>query len=147
MTGSVSFDDAQLQKILAAIDGLKAGALSWQRFLALAAPVFLCAILGSTFAFFMDWLKTRRDSRKLIRERQETELAQLTRIIRSRPLTLRRHESHSTSGCADMSSRGHFAVVVAGGLDLGWRLTERAAGGAAAPRFRRSGAANVPAPV
>jgi hypothetical protein len=35
----------------------------------------------------------------------------LTRIIRRRPLTLRRHESYSTSGCADMASRGHFAVV------------------------------------
>src|ERR1700722_8250810 len=65
----------------------------------------------------------------------------------SRPLTLRCHESHSTSGCADVSSRGHFAVVVAGGLGLGWRLMERATGGAAAPRFRRSGAANVRAPV
>ena len=71
----------------------------------------------------------------------------LARIIRSHPLTLRRHESHSISGCADMSSRGHFPVVVAGGLGLGWRLTERAMGGAAAPRFRRSGAANVPASV
>ena len=36
----------------------------------------------------------------------------LTRIIRSHPLTLRRHESHSTSGCADMASCGHFAVAV-----------------------------------
>jgi hypothetical protein len=71
----------------------------------------------------------------------------LARIIRSHPLMLRRHESHSTSGCADMSSRGHFAVAVGRGLGLGWRLTERATGGAAAPRFRRSDAANVPAPV
>jgi NAD/NADP transhydrogenase beta subunit len=36
----------------------------------------------------------------------------LARIIRSHPLTLRRHESHSTSGCADMASCGHFAVAV-----------------------------------
>lgn len=36
----------------------------------------------------------------------------LARIIRSHPLTLRRHESHSTSSCADMASCGHFAVAV-----------------------------------
>jgi hypothetical protein len=30
----------------------------------------------------------------------------------SHPLTLRRHESHSTAGCADMASCGHFAVAV-----------------------------------
>ena len=103
MTGSVSFDDAQLQKILAAIDGLKAGALSWQRFLALAAPVFLGAILGFAFAFFMDWLKTRRDSRKLIRERQETELAQLSsviRVVQRSQLTLHLNSSSSPASAA-----------------------------------------------
>jgi hypothetical protein len=81
MTGSVSFDDAQLQRILAAIDGSKDGVLSWQRFLALAAPVFLGAILGFAFAFLMDWLKTRRENRKLTRERRETELARLSGVM------------------------------------------------------------------
>jgi hypothetical protein len=81
MTGSVSFDDAQLQKILAAIDRSKDGVLSWQRFLALAAPVFLGAILGFAFAFLMDWLKTRRENRKLMRERRERELAELSGVM------------------------------------------------------------------
>ena len=68
-------------------------------------------------------------------------------IIRSHPLTLRGHESRSISGCVDMTSCGHFAVVVGRGLGLGWKLTGRVTDGAAAPWFRRSGAANVPVSV
>jgi hypothetical protein len=81
MVDLISFDDAQLQKILSTVGGLKDGALSWQRFLLLAAPVFLGAILGFAFAFLMDWLRTRRENRKIIRERQEKELAQLSGVM------------------------------------------------------------------
>jgi hypothetical protein len=38
-----------------------------------------------------------------------------TRIIRSHPSSLHGHESRSTSGCAGMSLRGDFAVVVGTG--------------------------------
>jgi hypothetical protein len=75
------------------------------------------------------------------------ECALLTRIIRSLPWSLLGHESRSTCGCAAMSWCGHLSVSVVKGSGNGWRLTERATGGATAPQFRRSGAANDPAAV
>jgi hypothetical protein len=73
--------------------------------------------------------------------------AELARIIRSLPWSLLGHESRSTCGCAAMSWCGHLSVSVVKGSGNGWRLTERATGGATAPQFRRSGAANDPAAV
>lgn len=48
-----------------------------QQFLVAAVPIFLAAVLGVATGFFTDWLKTRREYRKLSRERQEKELTQL----------------------------------------------------------------------
>jgi hypothetical protein len=51
-----------------------------EHFLVAAAPVFFGAVLGLAFGFFTDWLKTRREKRKLDREREEKELSQLNTI-------------------------------------------------------------------
>jgi hypothetical protein len=48
-----------------------------QQFFVAAVPVFLAAFLGFALGLFTDWLKTRRENRKLSRERQEKELTQL----------------------------------------------------------------------
>ncbi len=48
-----------------------------EQFFVTAIPVFLAAVLGVATGFFTDWLKTRREDRKVSRERQEKELTQL----------------------------------------------------------------------
>ncbi len=48
-----------------------------QQFFVAAVPVFLAAFLGFALGLFTDWLKTRRENRKVSRERQEKELTQL----------------------------------------------------------------------
>ena len=47
------------------------------QFFVTAIPVFLAAVFAFATAFFMDWLKTRRENHKASRERQEKELTQL----------------------------------------------------------------------
>jgi hypothetical protein len=73
-------DEVQFQKLLEAIDKLKDHDTYLERFLVAAAPVFFGAVLGLAFGFFTDWLKTRRERRKLDREKQEKELSQLNII-------------------------------------------------------------------
>jgi hypothetical protein len=77
MTERLSIDDAQLQKIFAAIDAFKDHTPYWRHVLIVAAPVFLAAVLGVGVGFFTDWLKTRRENRRISCERREKELAQL----------------------------------------------------------------------
>ncbi len=81
MTASTLMDDAQLRQIVAAIRGLKDGGSLWRHFLISAAPVFFGAVLGLAFGFFADWLKTRRENRKISRAKREEELAQLNGIM------------------------------------------------------------------
>ena len=65
--------DAQLQKIIAAIDDLKDHAPGWKP----GIPIFIAALLSFLFALFLDYLKTRRELRKAKRERVEKELSAL----------------------------------------------------------------------
>jgi hypothetical protein len=51
--------------------------MTGHEFFVAAVPIFLAALLGVGVGFFTDWLKTRRENRKLIRERREKELTQL----------------------------------------------------------------------
>jgi hypothetical protein len=73
--------DEQLQEVLATISHLRDGTSFWQHFLVSAGPVFFGAVLGLAFGFGTDWLKTRRENRKLSRERQENELAKLSGVM------------------------------------------------------------------
>lgn len=81
MTVPVSIDPAQFQKVLATIGGLKDRTSLSQHFLVAAAPVFFGALLGLAFGFITDWHKTRREHRKLSRERREKELSQLSIVM------------------------------------------------------------------
>jgi hypothetical protein len=78
MADKVTFDDGQLQKLLASIDALQDHAPFWNHFLNTAVPIFLASLLGLATALLLDWLKTRRESRKSTCERLEKELVQLS---------------------------------------------------------------------
>lgn len=78
MTDLISMDEAQLQKLLSAIQNLKENTSFFQHFLVAAAPVFFGAILGLAFGFATDWVRTRREKRNVSRERREKELAQIS---------------------------------------------------------------------
>jgi hypothetical protein len=81
MTHYLLIDEDQLQEILTALARLKDSTSTSQHLLVSAAPVFFGAVLGLAFGFFTDWLKTRRENRKLSRERQENELAKLSGVM------------------------------------------------------------------
>jgi hypothetical protein len=81
VTEPFAINDAQFQKIVAAIDALYDHTPYWRHFLVTAVPIFLASLLGLGTALFLDLLKTRRESRKLIRERREKELAQLSSVV------------------------------------------------------------------
>lgn len=66
--------DAQLQKIIAAINNLSDRSPFWKP----AIPIFLAALLAFVFALLLDGLKTRRENRKVARERSEKELSLLS---------------------------------------------------------------------
>jgi len=74
----VVIDDSQFQKLLASVDALADHAPTWRHFLITALPIFLASLLGLATALFLDRLKTRRESKKVIRERLEKELALLS---------------------------------------------------------------------
>jgi hypothetical protein len=80
VTEPFAINNAQFQKILAAIDALYDHTPYWMHLLVTAFPIFLASLLGFVTALFLDWLKTRRDSQKLTRERREKELAQLSGV-------------------------------------------------------------------
>jgi len=67
----------QFQRLLAAIEALRDHAPYWKQFVIAALPIFLASVLGFATALVLDWLKTRRENRKAIRERLEKELARL----------------------------------------------------------------------
>jgi len=73
----VSINDAQWQEILTTIAKLSDHAPFWVRIVSIAAPTFLAFILGLASALFLDHLKSRRESRKLLHERDTKELTQL----------------------------------------------------------------------
>lgn len=74
MPTNVALDDAQMAKLLAVIKAL-APADWWQlRGLLSAMPVIGTAAVGFAFAFFLEWLKGRREAKKAVRERLEAEL-------------------------------------------------------------------------
>ena len=81
MTNYILIDEGQFLEVLSALARLKDTTSFWERFLVSAAPVFFGAVLGLAFGFSTDWLKTRRENRKIIRERQESELAQLSGVM------------------------------------------------------------------
>jgi hypothetical protein len=72
----------QFQKLLAAIEAIRDHAVNWNQLFITALPTFLAtflaSILGFATALLLDWLRTRRDNRKVARERLEKELAQLS---------------------------------------------------------------------
>ena len=69
MADKVTFDDGQLQKLLASIDALEDHAPYWKHFLITAVPIFLASLLGLATALLLDSLKTRRELRKGVSER------------------------------------------------------------------------------
>lgn len=77
MADKITIDDSQFQKLLASIDAL-GDQTSWKHFLITALPIFLAALLGLGTAWLLDWLKTRRENKKAVRERLERELALLS---------------------------------------------------------------------
>jgi hypothetical protein len=79
MADKVPLDDAQFQKLLASVDALADHAPTWRHFLITALPIFLASLLGFATAYLLDWLKMRRENKKVIRERLENELALLSR--------------------------------------------------------------------
>jgi hypothetical protein len=80
MVDKVAIDDSQFQKLLSSIDALADHAPYWKHFLITASPIFLASLLGLATALLLDWLKTRRESRKTVRERLENELALLSGV-------------------------------------------------------------------
>src|ERR1700733_10270409 len=80
MVDKVAIDDSQFQKLLASIDALADHAPYWKHFLITASPILLASLLGLATALLLDWLKTRRESRKNVRERLENELALLSGV-------------------------------------------------------------------
>jgi hypothetical protein len=76
----IALDDSQIQRILAAIDALADHSPNWKHLLLTAVPVFLASLLGFGTAYLLDWLKTRRENRKTVRERLEKELEQLSGV-------------------------------------------------------------------
>jgi hypothetical protein len=78
MAGTVTVDDGQMQKLLAAIDALEDHGPYWKHFVTAALPIFMASLLGLATALLLDWLKTRRDNNKANKERLEKELALLS---------------------------------------------------------------------
>jgi hypothetical protein len=76
----ITLDDSQFQKLIASVDALADHAPTWQHFLVAALPVFLASLLGFATAYLLDLLKTRRENKKVIRERLEKELALLSGV-------------------------------------------------------------------
>lgn len=74
-----NLDDSQFQKLLASLDAL-GDQTSWKHLLITALPIFLAALLGLGTAWLLDWLKTERENKKVIRERLEKELALLSGV-------------------------------------------------------------------
>lgn len=79
MVDKLTIDDVQLQKLLTSIDAL-GDQTSWKHLLVTAVPIFLAALLGLGTAWLLDWLKTRRENKKVIRECREKELALLSGV-------------------------------------------------------------------
>jgi hypothetical protein len=77
MAEKITIDDSQLQKLLASIDAL-GDQTSWKHLLVTALPIFLAALLGLGTAWLLDWLKTQRQNKKVVRERLEKEPALLS---------------------------------------------------------------------
>jgi hypothetical protein len=80
MAEKITIDDGQLQKLLASVDALSDHAPYSRHFLFAALPIFLASLLGLATALFLDWLKTRREHKKTIRERLENELGLLSGV-------------------------------------------------------------------
>ena len=78
MADKLALDDSQLQKLLASVDALADHAPYWKHFLIAALPIFLASLLGLATAWLLEWLKTRRENRKTVRERLEKELTLLS---------------------------------------------------------------------
>ena len=73
----VSVNSAQWQNIIEAVKGLRDHSSYWTHFLIQAAPVFLGSLLGIGSALLLDGLRTRRETRKILTERQEKDAADL----------------------------------------------------------------------
>jgi hypothetical protein len=80
MVDKVAIDDSQLQRLISSVDALADHAPIWQHFLVAALPIFLASLLGFATAYLLDWLKTRRENRKVARERLEKELTLLSGV-------------------------------------------------------------------
>jgi len=80
MTDKVAVDEAQLQKVVAAIDRLADHSPYWKHFLIASVPIFLASMLGLLTAWLLDAYKTRREERRTLRERLEKELSLLSGV-------------------------------------------------------------------
>ena len=75
-----SIDNAQWERLLDAVKSLVDHQSYWGHFLTQAAPVFLGSLLGIGSALFLDWLKTRREASKALKDGRKQELAQLNLV-------------------------------------------------------------------
>ena len=80
MASKVTLDDGQLKQLIISINALHSQVPYWKQFFVTTLPIFLAALLWLTTALLLDWLKTRRECKNLVRERLEKELALLSGV-------------------------------------------------------------------
>jgi hypothetical protein len=73
MTDTVSFSDAQLQKILSVLETAKSGGIHWEQVI----PVFLSAALGMSVGIGLEYFKASRERKKASSEQAKRELNQI----------------------------------------------------------------------